>query len=74
MAKQTGVLVDDARLHPRDNSGGPMGPKKGGDFGGGGTVIGGEANESGPAANEDEFKAGQNRGDGAAGVDRKKGY
>lgn len=46
MAKQTGIFIDDARLHPRDNSGGPQGPKDGGQFGGGGKVIGGEPAES----------------------------
>jgi hypothetical protein len=61
MAKQTGTFIDDARLHARDNSGGPMGPNTGGDFGGGGKVIGGEADESRDTpmqrATEDEFMA-----------------
>ena len=57
MAKQTSMFIDDARLVPRDNSGGPSGPHDGGQFGGGGKVIGGEANDSGSDANEDEFKA-----------------
>lgn len=59
MAKQTGTFIDDARLVPRDNSGGPMGPHDGGQFGGGGKVIGGEPNMTAAedAMSGDEFKA-----------------
>ncbi len=59
MAKQTGTFIDDARLVPRDNSGGPMGPHEGGEFGGGGKVIGGEPNmtRAEDAMSGDEFKA-----------------
>lgn len=55
MAKQTGRFVDDARLYPRDNSGGPMGPNKGGEFGGGGKTIGGEPANTG--GEQDEMKS-----------------
>lgn len=44
MAKQMGTFVDDERLRPRDNSGGPKGPHgiMGSDFGDGGKPVGAE--------------------------------
>ncbi len=43
MAAQTGTFVDDARLRPRDNSGGPKGPKDVSDFGEAGKPVAPEA-------------------------------
>lgn len=57
MAKQTGRLIDDARLRPRDNSGGTMGPTRSAEFGDGGKVTGGENEAGESAAGEDEFVA-----------------
>lgn len=56
MAKQTGTFIDDSRLHGRDNSGGPWGPKQGGEFGGAGKSVGGEPSNGGA---EDEFQGSQ---------------
>jgi hypothetical protein len=59
MAKQTGVFIDDARLHPRDNSGGPGGPNMGGGFGDAGRVVGGEPSQTArdDMMDSDEFTA-----------------
>jgi hypothetical protein len=62
MAKQTGVLIDDARLRGRDNS--FAGLDQSGEFGDSGKVTGGEPNMT--AAEDvmsgDEFTAGRSNG------------
>ena len=53
-------FIDDSRLHPRDNSGGPMGPKGGADWGSGGKSVGGEPVNPDPNGG-DEMKGGRGR-------------
>lgn len=67
MAKQTGTLVDDARLRPRDNSGGPKGPHTISDWGSGGKPVGGEpSGDNERTGMDDEMKA-PPRGSGKSG-------
>lgn len=81
MAKQVGTFVDDSRLLPRDNSGGPKGPHgiAGSDWGDGGKPVGGEpANGGSGSADGDEFtmRSGGSMGkpEQASRASRKGGY
>jgi hypothetical protein len=56
--KTTGTFVDDNRLRPRDNSGGPMGPAHSTDFGETGASV--TTGEAGPEmGTPDEMTMGQ---------------